>query len=162
WSLVPGPWCSPPTGDQDTDDRPAISNHGPENQPGTRNQEPGTPMRFKLTLAYDGTEYHGWQVQPNGRSVQGVLEDALSRLGESGRVAAAGRTDAGVHASGQVVSFVLQRQMSPEKLQAALNALTPADMSITAATVVPDDFDPRHNARSRVYRYQMWNAPWPS
>jgi tRNA pseudouridine38-40 synthase len=119
-------------------------------------------MRFKLTVEYDGTDYHGWQVQPNGRTVQAVLEEALQRLGESGRVAAAGRTDAGVHASGQVVSFVLQRQMSPETLQRAFNALTPRDISITAVEAVADDFDPRRHARSRVYTYRMWNAPWPS
>src|SRR5262249_52579569 len=119
-------------------------------------------VRFKLTVEYDGTDYHGWQVQPNGRTVQAVLEDAVRRLGESCRVAAAGRTDAGVHASGQVISLVLERSMLPETLQRALNALTPADISIITAEAVPDDFDPRRHARGRVYTYRIWNAPWPS
>src|SRR5262245_42492919 len=119
-------------------------------------------MRFKLTVEYDGTDFHGWQVQPNGRTVQAVLEDALQQLGESGRVAAAGRTDAGVHASGQVVSFVLQRAMSAETLPRALNGLTPADISVARAETVSDDFDPRRHARSRVYIYRVWNARWRS
>lgn len=120
-------------------------------------------MRFKLTIEYDGTEYHGWQVQPNGRTIQAVLEDAVARLlGESTRVTAAGRTDAGVHASGQVVAFSVQRSMAPERLLGALNALTPRDISIRGVAVVADDFDPRRAARSRVYIYRIWNARWPS
>src|SRR3990172_1249902 len=120
-------------------------------------------MRFKLTVEYDGTDYHGWQVQPDGPTIQGTLEDAIRRmLGESTRVAAAGRTDAGVHASGQVVSFSVQREAAPEVLLRGLNALTPRDISIRAADVVADDFDPRRAARSRVYTYRIWNARWPS
>lgn len=116
-------------------------------------------MRFKLIVEYDGTAYHGWQVQPNGRTVQGVLEDAVRRmLGESTRVAAAGRTDAGVHASGQVVSFSLERATSADVLLRGLDALTPDDIGIRSAEVVADDFDPRRAARSRVYTYRVWNA----
>lgn len=121
------------------------------------------PMRFKLIVEYDGTNYHGWQVQPDGPTIQAVLEDAIARmLGEATRVAAAGRTDAGVHASGQVVCFSLQRHASPETLLRGLNALTPRDISIRGVEVVPDDFDPRRAARSRVYSYRIWNARWPS
>jgi tRNA pseudouridine38-40 synthase len=120
-------------------------------------------MRFKLTVEYDGTDYHGWQVQPNGVTIQAVLEDALHHmLGESTRVTAAGRTDAGVHACGQVVSFLLQRAVSRETLLRGLNALTPRDISITSVETVADDFDPRRAARSRVYAYRIWNAPWAS
>ena len=120
-------------------------------------------MRFKLTVEYDGTDYHGWQIQPNGRTVQQTLEDAVARFsGETVRVAAAGRTDAGVHASGQVVSFTLQAPRPPEVVQRALNALTPRDISITAVEEVPADFDPRRAARSRLYVYRIWNARWPS
>lgn len=120
-------------------------------------------MRFKLIVEYDGTDYHGWQVQPNGLTIQAVLENAITRmLGESSRVTAAGRTDAGVHARGQVVSFSLQRATSVETLLGGLNALTPRDISITSVELVADDFDPRRTARSRVYTYCMWNAPWPS
>jgi len=120
-------------------------------------------MRFKLVIEYDGTEYHGWQVQPNGRTIQGELEQALHRMrGETTRVVAAGRTDAGVHAAGQVVSFTLERSIAPDTLAAALNALTPRDLSIRSAEVVADEFDPRRGAVSRVYLYRIWNASWAS
>ncbi len=120
-------------------------------------------MRFKLLIEYDGTEYHGWQVQPNGRTVQGELEDAVHRLcGESPRFVAAGRTDAGVHACGQVVSVVLQRAFAPERLMGALNGLTPRDITIKAVEIVADDFHPRRAARSRIYMYRIWNARWAS
>jgi tRNA pseudouridine38-40 synthase len=120
-------------------------------------------MRFKLTIEYDGTEYHGWQVQPNGRTIQAVLQEAVARMtGESAVVAAAGRTDAGVHACGQVISFALQRPVSTAALQGALNALTPPDISVTAVEVVSDDFHPRRAARSRTYVYRIWNARWAS
>jgi len=120
-------------------------------------------MRFKLIIEYDGTEYHGWQVQPNGRTIQAVLQGALTRMtGESAVVVAAGRTDAGAHACGQVISFSLQRPMSTQALQGALNALTPPDICITAVEVVGDDFHPRRAARSRTYAYRIWNARWVS
>ena len=120
-------------------------------------------MRFKLIVAYDGTDYHGWQMQPNGQTIQSVLQDAIARMtGEATTVLAAGRTDAGVHAAGQVVSFVLERIASPAVLQRALNALTPPDLTITAAEVVNDDFHPRRAARSRLYTYRIWNAGWSS
>jgi tRNA pseudouridine38-40 synthase len=124
---------------------------------------PAPTMRFKLTLEYDGTDYLGWQLQPQGPTVQGVLEAALARLaGEPVRVSAAGRTDAGVHASGQVAAVTLRRNWTPETLQRALNALTPRDVSITAVETVADDFNPRRAARSRVYQYRIWNGRWPS
>ena len=120
-------------------------------------------MRYKLTIEYDGTDYNGWQVQPNGRTVQAVLQDALAQMtGESAAVVAAGRTDAGVHACGQVVSFTLQHAVPAETLQRALNALTPPDISITAADLVGDDFHPRRAAHSRTYAYRIWNARWVS
>jgi len=120
-------------------------------------------MRFKAIVEYDGTEYAGWQVQPNGRTIQGVLEEAVrAMLGESVRVVAAGRTDAGVHAAGQVISFQLQRALAVHRLQGGLNALTPRDIVIRALESVADDFDPRREARSRVYVYRIWNARWPS
>jgi len=120
-------------------------------------------MRFKCIVEYDGTDFHGWQVQPNARTVQAELEDAIRRmLGESPRVLAAGRTDAGVHAAGQVVSFTLQRAISSEALQRGLNALSPRDVAIRAVEVVDDAFDPRRAARSRVYVYRIWNAGWIS
>jgi len=120
-------------------------------------------MRFKFIVEYDGTAYHGWQIQPDGPTIQGALEDAIRQMvGESVRVAAAGRTDAGVHAAGQVVSFSLQRDMPADTLLRGLNALTPRDITLRDAEVVADDFDPRRAARSRVYVYRIWNTRWPS
>lgn len=120
-------------------------------------------MRFKLIIEYDGTAYRGWQIQPDGPTIQGALEDAVRQMvGESVRVAAAGRTDAGVHAAGQVVSFSVQRDVPADTLLRGLNALTPRDITLREAEVVPDDFDPRRAARSRVYVYRIWNARWPS
>jgi tRNA pseudouridine38-40 synthase len=119
--------------------------------------------RFKLIVEYDGSDYHGWQIQPNGRTIQETLEAAVARFtGETVRVASAGRTDAGVHAAGQVVSFTLQTPRTTDVVLRALNALTPRDISITAADIVADDFDPRRAARSRTYVYRIWNARWPS
>ncbi len=115
-------------------------------------------MRYKLLVQYEGTAYLGWQVQPQGRTIQGEFERALRNLtGGVVRVAAAGRTDAGVHASGQVVSFSLDRAWAPEVLACALDAITPADIAVLQAEVVPDDFDPRRWALSRTYTYRIWN-----
>lgn len=115
-------------------------------------------MRIRLLVEYDGTDFSGWQIQPNDRTVQGVLEEALARLfGHPTRVAAAGRTDAGVHASGQVVCFEAAGRFTTAALLGALNALTPPDLSIRTAEVVAANFDPRRAARSRVYVYRIWN-----
>lgn len=120
-------------------------------------------MRYKLVVQYEGTAYFGWQKQARGRTLQGEFERALHRLtGEAVRVAAAGRTDTGVHASGQVVSFALDRAWPAERLVRALNAVTPADIAVRDAEVVPEDFDPRRWALSRVYTYRMWNHRVPS
>jgi tRNA pseudouridine38-40 synthase len=120
-------------------------------------------MRFKLVIEYDGTEYHGWQIQPNGRSIQAALQEAVARLtGETTSVVAAGRTDAGVHARAQVISFSLQRTAAPEMLVRGLNALTPPDICIQSAETVADDFHPCRAARSRIYIYRIWNARWLS
>lgn len=120
-------------------------------------------MRFKLIIEYDGTDYHGWQMQPNGKTIQAVLQEAVARLtGESAGVVAAGRTDAGVHAYGQVISFALQRTVTTETLLCGLNALTPPDMCVRSAEIVADDFHPRRAALSRVYVYRIWNGRWVS
>ncbi len=120
-------------------------------------------MRYKLLLEYDGTDYHGWQVQPNGRTLQGVLEAAVLEFsGETVRISASGRTDAGVHAIGQVVSFALQQAKPTEVVCRALNALTPRDIAIRSVEHVDESFDPRRAARSRRYVYRIWNEPYPS
>lgn len=120
-------------------------------------------MHFRLTVEYDGTDFHGWQVQPGERTVQGTVEHALQRLlGHPARAAAAGRTDAGVHASGQVICFRTERNLDPTTVLRALNALTPRDISVLTADVVADGFDPRRAARRRRYLYRVWNRKVPS
>ncbi len=120
-------------------------------------------MRYKLLVEYEGTRYLGWQVQPHGPTIQGEMEAALRKLcGQEVRVAAAGRTDAGVHASGQVVSFVLERTWPTESLLRALNAVLPHDIAVTGAEQVADSFDPRRDATSRTYLYRIWNRRVPS
>ena len=120
-------------------------------------------MQYKLVLEYDGTRYRGWQVQPAARTVQGEVEAALSRiLNTPTRVRVGGRTDAGVHAQGQVASFRAPRSLDPARFRHSLNCVLPADVSVRDVAEVSDSFDPRYDARSRVYRYRIWNRPYPS
>ena len=120
-------------------------------------------MNIKLTIEYDGTDYHGWQVQPNGSTIQQVLEQALEKiLGAKTRVTGSGRTDAGVHALGQVANCFCAQEPDLWRLQRGLNALTPRDIVVREALIVPDSFDARRDARSRIYRYRIWNHRWPS
>src|SRR3954463_12219975 len=114
---------------------------------------------FKLTLAYDGTDFAGFQRQSNARSVQQVLEEALKPIeGDEVTVAGAGRTDAGVHALGQVASFALARSIEPNQLHQALNAVLPEDVRILAVELAPEGFNARFLARSKIYRYRIFNA----
>ncbi len=111
---------------------------------------------WKLTLAYDGTDFHGWQVQPGERTVQGELQSALGRVvGESPLPQGSGRTDAGVHALGQVASFSLQAHIPPANLQRALNRTIPASIRVIEAAVVPDTFHARHSALAKTYEYRV-------
>ena len=120
-------------------------------------------MNIKLTVEYDGTNYHGWQFQANSDSIQAVLERALSTfLRTPTRVIGAGRTDAGVHALGQVVSFSTDKELTAHRIRRALNALTPSDITVKEVEIVADSFDPRRDARSRVYEYHIINRPTPS
>ena len=120
-------------------------------------------MNIKLTIEYDGTDYCGWQVQPTGKTVQGVLEKAISTLvGRATRITASGRTDAGVHALGQVANFLSDKKLEPYRVQRALNALTPEDVTIKTVEIVPDDFDARRQGRSRIYEYRILNRSSPS
>jgi len=119
------------------------------------------PSRFRARVEYDGTDFAGFQVNPGKRTVQGVLEDALVRLGdgEHRRVDGAGRTDAGVHATGQVIAFSWDGSQTPAELGTALEALLPADVAVHDLRRAPDGFHPRHVARYREYRYTVWNGP---
>ena len=110
--------------------------------------------RVRLTLEYDGTDFVGWQRQPNGRSVQEVVERALAELlGAPVAAAAAGRTDAGVHALGQVVAFDAPRALPPKAYVRGLSSRLPADVAVVAAEEAPDGFDPRRWATGKRYRY---------
>ncbi len=112
----------------------------------------------KLVLEYDGTRYVGWQVQPNGPSVQAAIERALEALHKGPRrVTAAGRTDAGVHALGQVVSFPEERPLPLSAYVKGMNALLAEDVAVRAASIEPDGFDARRSARGKRYRYFVEN-----
>jgi tRNA pseudouridine38-40 synthase len=114
----------------------------------------------KLVLAYDGTRYVGWQVQPNGPSIQAELERALSTLHkEPIRVTGAGRTDAGVHALGQVASFPIDRPLPISAYVKGMNALLPEDVAVREAEVREGPFDARRDAGGKRYRYRIENAP---
>ena len=117
---------------------------------------------YRLDIAYDGGGFSGWARQPGRRTVQGELEEALARLlGEPVALTVAGRTDAGVHALGQVASFMTGRQ-PPQALARALNALTAPDVAILSATAATAGFDARRDARARRYRYRVETADPPS
>jgi tRNA pseudouridine38-40 synthase len=119
---------------------------------------------FRLTLEYDGSGFAGWQLQAGGvRTVQGELEAAVLRVtGLTARVHGAGRTDAGVHAEGQVANLKLATALSALALQRALNAVLPSDLAVVRAETAPDDFHARYHARSKLYRYRIWNGARPS
>jgi tRNA pseudouridine38-40 synthase len=118
-------------------------------------------VRYKATVEYDGTGFAGFQSQTNARSVQGELEAALARLngGHRVRVDAAGRTDAGVHATGQVIAFTWPGEMPPAELAGAVNGLLPPDVAIRDLGRAASGFNPRYAARYREYRYTVWNGP---
>jgi tRNA pseudouridine38-40 synthase len=120
-------------------------------------------MRLAMVVEYDGTEYSGWQIQPDKPTIQGALERALEiALGQTVRVESAGRTDAGVHARGQVVAFSTERTPDLGSLQRSLNALAGTGIGIRSLRAAPADFDPRRDARRRLYEYHIHNHPWPS
>ncbi len=115
---------------------------------------------WKLTLAYDGTDYVGWQVQPNGPSVQQALIDAVLKVaGEATLPEASGRTDSGVHALGQVVALRLAREWPAEKLRRALNAVLPDAMVVRSLEPAAADFDPNRQAKRKLYRYVIHDGP---
>jgi tRNA pseudouridine38-40 synthase len=117
----------------------------------------------RLLIEYDGTRYVGWQAQKDGPSIQTSIEHALAELGaEASRLHVAGRTDAGVHALGQVANFQTTSRIPAERFAPALNTLLPRDISIHRSDEVPLDFDARHNAASKLYRYRIYSGPQPA
>ncbi len=114
---------------------------------------------FKLTIAYDGTEFHGWQIQSEKPTIQGEIVNVLRQLTqEHVYLHGAGRTDAGVHALGQVGSFRAQSALSAEEFQRALNALLPQTIRIVGSEEVGPDFDARWSARGKIYRYRIYRG----
>lgn len=115
---------------------------------------------WKLTLAYDGTSYSGWQVQPAATTIQGTVEDALAAVeGRPVKLAGSGRTDAGVHALAQVASCTLASPIPAHGLVKALNRLLPAEIRVTEARLVPEGFHARHWATAKTYEYRIQRAP---
>lgn len=118
-------------------------------------------MRYRARVEYDGTEFAGFQAQPGRRTVQGELERALTHLagGHRLRVDGAGRTDAGVHAAGQLIAFTWPGHLDARQLERGLGALLPPDVAIGRLVRVAPDFQPRRAASRREYRYSIWNGP---
>jgi tRNA pseudouridine38-40 synthase len=119
----------------------------------------GAPQNWKLVLAYDGTDFHGWQMQRDTTTVQGTLAEALNRItGEQVLPQGSGRTDAGVHAVGQVASFPLLASIPPENLQRALNRILPASIRVLHAETVAAEFHARFSARYKTYEYRLYQG----
>lgn len=114
-------------------------------------------MRIKLTIEYDGTEYCGWQIQPNGITIQQRINEAVKAVtGEDVCVTGSGRTDAGVHALGQVAHFDTSSRIPAERFAPALNSALPKDIRVIKSELVDDDFNARFCAKSKTYRYSMY------
>lgn len=118
--------------------------------------------KVMLTVAYDGTNYHGWQVQPNGETIEGILNRCLSELlGEDVKVTGASRTDAGVHALGNVAVFDTDSPIPADKMAYALNRRLPEDIKIQKSEEVDGAFHPRHAVSRKTYEYRIYCAPFP-
>ncbi len=119
-------------------------------------------MRVQLTVAYDGTNYHGWQLQPKGITIESVLNQALfDLLGETITVTGASRTDAGVHSLGNLAVFDTNTRIPAEKLSYALNQRLPEDVVVQESKEVPQDFHPRRCASRKTYEYRILNRKFP-
>jgi len=117
------------------------------------------PRRIRITLAYDGTEFHGWQVQPGLPTIQGILEEIVSGMeGSPVHVAGSGRTDAGVHALAQVAAFTIPNPIPTDYLRRAMNRLLPAAIRVTGAAETHPDFHPRFDAVAKTYRYTIFRS----
>lgn len=120
-------------------------------------------MTLKLVLEYHGARFHGWAAQPGLRTVEQTLGDALATLlGAAPDLSVAGRTDAGVHALGQVVSFSFSGEVEPGRLLRSLNGVLPHDVAVLSVEAVPEGFSARHDARARTYRYRVLVRAAPS
>lgn len=117
---------------------------------------------FKITIEYDGSNYHGWQRQAADRTIQGEIETALMTMtGHRITLTGSGRTDAGVHARNQVANFQCETRLAPEAFHKGLNSLLPEDIVITSCEMAPETFHARYDAKSKIYHYRMLNRPLP-
>jgi tRNA pseudouridine38-40 synthase len=117
------------------------------------------PRKIRLTLSYDGTDFYGWQIQPGIPTIQGELQRVLAEIeGHAVHLEGSGRTDAGVHAAGQVASLELDNPIPTDNLRRALNRLLPPAIRVLSAEEAPPDFHARFSARSKLYEYRIWRA----
>lgn len=122
-------------------------------------QQMSSPRTLRLTVAFDGTAYFGWQIQKDQPTVQGTLAEAIQRVtGEAVKLVGSGRTDAGTHARGLVASFTTSSRIPPSSMTRALNSLLPRDIRVLATRRAPSSFDARRSARKKVYRYQIYRG----
>jgi tRNA pseudouridine38-40 synthase len=115
--------------------------------------------RIKIQISYDGTDYHGWQVQPGLPTIQGILEQVFGEIeGQAVQVAGSGRTDAGVHALAQVAALTMENPIPLENLRRAVNRLLPPDIRVTQVGEAPMDFHPRFQAKAKTYEYRIFRG----
>ncbi|HYK88094.1 MAG TPA: tRNA pseudouridine(38-40) synthase TruA [Acidobacteriota bacterium] len=129
-------------------------------KPGYQTRKPAvTGRNIRLTLAYDGTEYHGWQVQKGAPTIQGILRSSIQKItGEPVSIVGSGRTDAGTHVRRTVANFVTNSRIPPGQLVRALNSNLPRDIRVLSARLVPAGFHARYSAHSKIYRYQIYRG----
>ncbi len=140
-----------------------TTEHGSVTEPEERSGDPATAgAHFRILVAYDGARFHGWQFQPDQISVQGEIERAIRGVtGRAIRIQGAGRTDAGVHALGQVASFRVETRLEPERLRMALNAHLPPDIRVHCCAPAPEAFSARFDAHWRLYRFVLARTASP-
>ena len=131
-----------------------------DRKPGNQTRQSIDKTNIRLTVAFDGTAYHGWQIQNNARTVQGLLSEAIAQItGEHVTPTGSGRTDAGTHARGLVANFFTGSRLPPGKIQRALNGLLPRDIRVLSARRVGPEFHARKSAAAKTYRYQIYLGP---
>jgi len=124
---------------------------------------PNMKKNFKLLIEYDGSAYHGWQIQKTDRTIQGEIEKALLRMtGEKIRIAGSGRTDAGVHALAQVANFLCAKNIRPENFCKGLDSILPEDIVIKSCVLADSEFHARYDVESKIYNYRILNRKIPS
>ncbi len=131
-----------------------------DRKPGDKTRQSLSKRNIRLTIAFDGTAYHGWQIQSDSATVQGLLSGAIAKItGENVTPTGSGRTDAGTHARGLVANFYTGSSLSPKKMLRALNSLLPRDIRVLSARQASRDFHARKSALSKIYRYRIYLGP---